>query len=100
MYVRYPCALQRWLGCWFLWDVLQCVCGQEEGLYLLCKGEGQGTMWHLFLDWVLVREGGDSFSQGRWVWNENQGMIQLWHRLHLSWLVTYSEEECLIGILK
>lgn len=51
---------------------------RERGFTSSAKERDKGTVWHLFLDWVLVREGGDSFLQGLWVWNENQGIIQLW----------------------
>lgn len=69
-----PCPLQRFSGMYY--NVL--VAG-ERGFASSAKEEDKGTMWHLFLDWVLIREGGDSLPQGLWVWNKNQGMmIQLW----------------------
>lgn len=51
---------------------------RERGFTSSAKERDKGRVWHLFLDWVLVRDGGDSFLQGLWVWNENQGIIQLW----------------------
>lgn len=51
---------------------------RERGFTSSAKEREKGRVWHLFLDWVLVREEGDSFLQGLWVWNENQGIIQLW----------------------